>query len=1718
MKNFTILDFEKNRRKRTERWLGWLSLSLLLLVGQMGWAQVNAYSFSQSTGVYQSIVADGTLVTGSDATAVTTYDTSGWEVTIPFDFNYNSLNYSSIFVNSNGGTTFGTPTSTSSAVISASTAYAGAIAVMNRDLWGVFYTGGTTTTGSNIITNVASFKGIEIGKLLRPGSGIAASTTVTAFDETAGTITMSTPSTSSTAAASIGWGTGKVFTKVDGVAPNRVFTIQWEGYNDYGTTASASNYLSFQLKLTETSNTIQIVYGDHFNISTISRTNQIGLRGATNTDFNNRIGAVGNPWTNTTVGTANGSTVSRDNANFPAPGLTFMWTPSTCLPPAALTATEITTTSAILGFTSTGSLFNLEWGTQGFVQGTGTTVTGISGSYNLTGLLPSTAYSFFVRQDCGSTDGLSNWAGPFTFVTSCIPVATFSENFDSYTLTGSANPLPICWSRLGNTGLSYIATISAAPLSAPNRLYLSASATGPTNAVAVMPPVSNLQAETHRLKFKAFSTTAGKSLEVGYYEGSGDALNFVVLETFAMPSTTIATATEFIYTPEFVIDGVQSIAFRVNGGAFTGTTLIYVDDVVWEPIPTCPDILEFEIAEIGTTTADIGWTPGGSETAWQYAFGPATLANPSTLIPVDVISNPFITLTDLTPNTNYKLWVRSNCGSGVFGNWSSAQIFTTLCAPVTTFSENFDSYTLTGSANPLPNCWAKAGNGQTYITTGGVAPMTPPNRLYMFANGTLATPTVSIAMMPEVSNLSAGTHRLKFRAYASAADKTVEIGYFVDPTDLTSYVQLETINITAITAATAAIYTYIPSGVPAGITTFAFRNAGLPASTTLYIDDVTWEPIPLCPDVNSVVFGSSTSTTANITWTPGGSETAWQYVYGLATETNPLTLTPIVDVTGNPQATIIGLLPSTNYKVWVRSVCGTNLGAFSQAATFLTACEPVTEFSQNFDTSPTGTTVPMPACWMRAGNGTTNVTTGGIAPGTAPNRLYMFANGTLATPTVAIAMMPPVSNLQAGTHRLKFKAYSTVANQSLEVGYFTNAADLSSFVAVQNIVLPGTLAASALQFSVIPNNIPAGINTLAFRNTGLPVSYAVYIDDVVWEVKPACPDINTPTFVGATDTTASISWSAGDTETTWEYVLGSSTDTDPLTLTPVEVTGTPQVNLIGLLPSTTYKIWLRAKCGTNFGVYSTPLTFTTACAPITTFPWTEGFEGITTVSTTAFPPCWFKQNGDWASAVTGTYNTPRTGTKYIRNSWSATNEFMWTPGFELTAGVSYDFSFYMQGDGALGWTVDVFQNTVQNSNGATQLGVTTTASGTGTYVIQPYALVSNTIVPTTTGVYYFAVRVNQPSASPWYIAFDDFKLEVTPSCAAPLAPTSANVTATSATVNWTAITPAPANGYDYFVTTATEAPNATTVPTGTVATGVTTVNLTELTPATVYRVYVRSLCSTSEISSWSGAGILTTPCAVFDAPFSQNFDTFVPLCWSTAGAGTVATGPTGSAAGIWLADGFLNVGATGAVKVNLFSTNRIGWLIAPPMNTTVGNDYTFSFNYGVTVWNETGPIAMGSDDFVKVVMSTDNGVTWTEVHTFNAASNVLNTSQEYSYDFVAAASQVRFALFASDGTVDDTQDYDFFVDNVAFETNLSNVDFDKKTFTAYPNPVKDNLNIRFNENISDVSVYNVLGQQMLVKKINATEGQVDMSNLASGTYLVRVTSGGQSQTIKVIKE
>lgn len=88
----------------------------------------------------------------------------------------------------------------------------------------------------------------------------------------------------------------------------------------------------------------------------------------------------------------------------------------------------------------------------------------------------------------------------------------------------------------------------------------------------------------------------------------------------------------------------------------------------------------------------------------------------------------------------------------------------------------------------------------------------------------------------------------------------------------------------------------------------------------------------------------------------------------------------------------------------------------------------------------------------------------------------------------------------------------------------------------------------------------------------------------------------------------------------------------------------------------------------------------------------------------------------------------------------------------------------------------------------------------------------------------------------------------------------------------------------------------------------------------------------------------------------------------------------------------------------------------------------------------------------------------------------------------------------------------------AWDPSLSANSFDLNGFKAYPNPVKDIFKVSYIKNISTVSVTNLVGQEVMSKKVNALQSDVDMSALASGTYLVKVTSEGLTKTIKVIKE
>jgi agmatine/peptidylarginine deiminase len=115
-----------------------------------------------------------------------------------------------------------------------------------------------------------------------------------------------------------------------GSSPNRVAVIQYNNYQlrtDWF--AGTSDMLNFQIRLHETSNEVEIVYGGASNISSgwlaPDRSVQVGLRGSNaDNDFSNR---TGNNWASTTAGTTSGTTKSFTSTYYPANGQVYSWKP-----------------------------------------------------------------------------------------------------------------------------------------------------------------------------------------------------------------------------------------------------------------------------------------------------------------------------------------------------------------------------------------------------------------------------------------------------------------------------------------------------------------------------------------------------------------------------------------------------------------------------------------------------------------------------------------------------------------------------------------------------------------------------------------------------------------------------------------------------------------------------------------------------------------------------------------------------------------------------------------------------------------------------------------------------------------------------------------------------------------------------------------------------------------------------------------------------------------------------------------------------------------------------------------------------------------------------------------------------------------------------------------------------------------------------------------------
>jgi hypothetical protein len=220
------------------------------------------------------------------------------------------------------------------------------------------------------------------------------------------------------------------------------------------------------------------------------------------------------------------------------------------------------------------------------------------------------------------------------------------------------------------------------------------------------------------------------------------------------------------------------------------------------------------------------------------------------------------------------------------------------------------------------------------------------------------------------------------------------------------------------------------------------------------------------------------------------------------------------------------------------------------------------------------------------------------------------------------------------------------------------------------------------------------------------------------------------------------------------------------------------------------------------------------------------------------------------------------------------------------------------------------------------------------------------------------------STGDYYMYFDDVTISQgsAPSCTSPTSLTSSSIATTTATISWTAASPAPSSGYQYFLSTSSSAPTAGTTPTGSTAAGVTSVNLSSLNSGTQYYFWVRSNCGGSQ-SSWAGSSTFTT---TIPPPSNDACSGATNLPCGTSGlAGTTVgavseTAPNASTLGtmgVW----YSFAGTDQQTTITVVQSLDTRLLVLTSSTGACGGTYTTIANVdNITSSNETATFAANS--------------------------------------------------------------------------------------------------------------------------------------------------------------
>ncbi len=628
--------------------------------------------------------------------------------------------------------------------------------------------------------------------------------------------------------------------------------------------------------------------------------------------------------------------------------------------------------------------------------------------------------------------------------------------------------------------------------------------------------------------------------------------------------------------------------------------------ITFTTLPTCPIPTNLAVA-VTETSATVTWTPGYSETNWnlRYKLAGAAWTN------VSDVESPY-TITGLTADTHYEVQVQADCGSEN-SNWSgSYSFFTGYCQPNPTSIDN------DGITNVTFGFGDNVVNNSEQLTTA------PFYGNYSNLVGDVPVGIEATIGITYETHFDYGTIIwIDFNNnFVFDGDEVVYAGESssVSPTTLNATFTLpETTPLGEYRMRIAGADTYYDN-YTSSIAEAADANS-CPTGTFIIIHDYTIRVIetPSCMSPTDVVATSTTTTTATVSWTENSPTPATNWVLQYSTNSD-FSDSQTAEVSTNP-AEITSLNDGTVYYVRVRAKCDVdNLSYWSNPASFVTECGYFTvdenhRYTEDF-AGLTSVTFPR-ICWSQERT----------SEGTGYGSSYSEGAWTCYTSTQGTGSNPPMAQLRkskdGSIHNLVTKALTMAAgnyvvslrvyrnatsinyqeginvylsktddlvsdgNDALDLGFISRSYNTASVI---NSEILGTELATGWYYYDIPVTVGAdGVYYVIFEGKCLNGD-AIYMDDVVVMVAPTCPK---PTDIIVTSTgtnEATIEWTAGGTETSWNLRYKTSNENSWTTINNIT---NPYTTITNLSAATSYVFQVQADCGGDYSDWTVSETFKT---------------------------------------------------------------------------------------------------------------------------------------------------------------------------------------------------------------------------------------------------------------------------------------------------------------------------------------------------------------------------------------------------------------------------------------------------------------------------------------------------------------------------------------------